>query len=142
MKVNLSFEFDNSEQAESFLRLVRERANVIASPTAIQVPGLPEIQNGDAPPLLPTHKTPAKSRKGKTKPAEEQAVIPDQLPEPAKVTLEDVQKQVERVLEVRGMGIARNVLSRFGVQKLRDLKPEQYGGVIAHARLVVDGAPA
>ncbi len=138
MKLNLSFEFDNSEQAEAFLRLVRERANAIASPPADHIPGPPDAE--EAPPLLPAHKTPGKRRKAKV--AEKQTTAPAPLLEPAKVTLEDVQKKVEAVFEARGMTTARDLLSRFGVQKVRDLLPAAYADLVAHADKVLAGAAA
>ena len=138
MKLSLNFEFGSSEEAEAFLRTVRERAAVIDSPPAAAA------QESEAPPLLPTHKTPAKSRKGKSKPelVEVQETIPAPMLEPATVTLEDVQKKVQAVFEAKGMHHASGLLSRFGAKRVRDLLPTAYADLVAHADKILAGAPA
>lgn len=46
---------------------------------------------------------------------------------------EDVQKALEGVFNKHGAQVAMNLLARFGVKRLRDLKPEQGADFIAFA---------
>lgn len=132
MKVSLNFEFNSNEEAEAFLRQVRERAAQEKS-----------YQEDNA-------AREAMQAKRTRKKTETQAVSSEQapLPKPDKVEgltpakevkLEDVQTFVEAVFEKHGMETCRALLSRFGVSRARELKPEQYAAFIAEAKQVVDG---
>lgn len=57
---------------------------------------------------------------------------------PAK-TQADAQAALEKLFASKGMEICREVMSRFGVQRLKDLKPEQYADFVAHVETVLAG---
>lgn len=133
MKVSLNFEFNSNEEAEAFLRQVRERAE------RVEIRGS-TLEEAAAPP----------SAKRQRKKTETQTVSREQapLPKPEKVEglapakelkIEDVQKSVEAIFDQHGMETCRALLSRFGVSRARDLKPEQYAAFIAEAKRVLDG---
>lgn len=54
-------------------------------------------------------------------------------------TQADAQKAIETLFNAKGLPTARDVLSRYGVQRLQDMKPEHYGEFIAHADRVLKG---
>lgn len=61
-------------------------------------------------------------------------------------TLDDVKAALQKVYDTQpddaaGMQLCRDVLSRQGVQKIRDLKPEQYAALIQIAAEVAAGQP-
>lgn len=56
------------------------------------------------------------------------------------LTYEDAKAAVIEVTKVRGRETAVELLQRFGVSKLPELKPEQYGALVEHAKEVLTGA--
>lgn len=138
MKVSLNFEFDSNESAETFLRTVRERAAVIAGP----------VQTG-APKVAEDVKSSPEKRKGRVTKAKAEAVIaPGSVGGPVETraeqnspakTLTDAQKALEDVFAAKGLPTARNLLSRYGVQRLANLPPEKYGEFVEHAGRVLAG---
>ncbi len=132
MNVKMTFEFENSYLAAAFLEKLHHAT-------------VPVTEAKIVPPGPPTEDAAPKARRGrKSKTTEEQQTIPAALPEPVAVnptSLGAVQKIVEAVFEAQGMAAARDVLARFGVQRVRDLKPEQYQGVYDLAKAVLGGNP-
>ena len=51
--------------------------------------------------------------------------------EPA-VTIEDCRARLEKLFDAKGIVAAQDVLSRFGVKRAGDMKPEQYADFIQH----------
>lgn len=61
-------------------------------------------------------------------------------PPPAEgVTAAEVQAILEQVFEKKGMPAARDILFRYGAQRVRELKPESYADFVSAAQRVLDG---
>lgn len=126
MGIKVTFEFDTAEQAASFL------LNQCANPLAAVAQKVP--QEGLSPKEAPA--APAKKPRA-TKKAEEKAPAPAApLPE---ATQEDAQKAVERLFEAKGMPTCKAVMSHYGVNRVRNMKPEHYAKFVAHADKVIAG---
>lgn len=72
------------------------------------------------------------------------AAAAEEKPEPApapqpEATQEDAQKAVERLVEAKGVPTGLAVLGRYGVKRIRDMKPEHYAKFIKHADEVIAG---
>jgi len=50
--------------------------------------------------------------------------------EPPIVSVEDVEKALDRLFDAKGIEVTRGVMARFGVKRGRELKPEQYEGFV------------
>ena len=57
------------------------------------------------------------------------------------LTAADTEKALEAVFNGKGLPTAQALLQRFGIARLRDLKPEQYVDFVAAAKEVVEGKP-
>lgn len=129
MKVSLNFEFDSNEAAEAFLRQVRERATQVAQQEQPVEPAKAkrrgrksrEQDDGDGP-----------------TPHQEVAPVPQPAADPM-ATKEDAQAALEKVFAAKGLATARDLLSRFGVQRLQDMPAEKYAEFIGHAERVLAG---
>lgn len=181
MKVSLSFEFNTNEEAEGFLRAVRERATVlktdpVAPPSTLYAPPADEPAprardnptlreeremkgnpifgfntNEEAEGFVRAVRRSATRRKARRSGTRTTTPAPE-LKAPGLPTLhvaedpilsaDDVQKKVEAVFEARGFSGARDLLSRFGVARVRDLLPTSYGAVVALADDILSGKPA
>lgn len=112
MTIKLTFEFDTLEKAAEFLR--RLGGETISPQTVF-----PEEAMQPAPP-------PPKKRTKKAEPAP----APEPASTAATATQGDAQAALEKLFSAKGMETCREVMSRHGVQRLKDLKPEQYADFI------------
>lgn len=69
---------------------------------------------------------------------------PDPPAPSGEVTLDDVKAALQKVYDAqpndeKAMEVCRGILSRKGVQKLRDLPAEQYAGIVRIANEVLEG---
>lgn len=60
--------------------------------------------------------------------------------EQSAATYDDAKELVKEVAKTKGRDAAVGLLQRFGVSKLPDLKPDQYGALVEHAKEVLAGA--
>jgi hypothetical protein len=58
---------------------------------------------------------------------------------PVKATLAEVQAALNELYETKGHDVSLQVLSRFGVDRAKNLLPEAWGEFIAKARAVIAG---
>lgn len=104
--------------------------------------GLVQVDQGPSPAEVEV-----KKNKGRPKTAHLQAVAdlqaanppeiqPAPLPQP---TQQDAVTAVSAVLAKFGMDHARQVLAKFGVKKIGEMKPGEYGDFITHCETVVAG---
>lgn len=70
--------------------------------------------------------------------AKEATTVAETATQAVKHTLEHVQAALEAVFEKHGLATARGLLSRFGVQRAKDLKPEQYTAFVTDAGKVAE----
>lgn len=124
MTIKLTFEFDTLEKAAEFLRRMGRETT---SPQTT----FPEEAMQPAPP-------PPKKRAKKADPAP----TPESAPAASAPTQGDAQAALEKLFSAKGMEICREVMSRYGVQRLKDMKSEQYADFIQHAEKVLAGGEA
>ena len=55
-------------------------------------------------------------------------------------TLDDLQKGIEAVFNQKQVEVCMGLLSRFGVKRVRDLKPEQYAEFSEKVQATLDGS--
>lgn len=70
--------------------------------------------------------------------AKEATTVAETATQAVKHTVEHVQAALESVFSKHGLATARGLLSRFGVQRAKDLKPEQYTAFVTDAGKVVE----
>lgn len=118
MKVTIEREFSTAEEAMAFLRRLE---------TQTGGPVTAEVVEPEQPPA---------KKRGRKKEPEAQA------PESASAVVDtvnravsqaDAQAALEKVYETKGLPTARELLQRHGVERLKDLKPEQYAGFVTAA---------
>lgn len=115
MKVKLEYEFDSSEAAEAFLQ---------------QVNAL-KVAKQDEEPVPAAKPAPRKAKAAKAEPVT-----------PPTVRDEDLQVALDKVYQKFGMQGALDVLSRFGVKRLRDLPAEKRAQFITDAEDALKRDPA
>lgn len=145
MQISLSFDPTNSDEvahAHSFtaLLLVRKAKVTITgveSAPAAQPGGEASSTPGDAAPAKPRGR-PKKEEKaeetfdlGFDAPAEGEA---PSVEAPA-LKLDDVIKALQVYSQAKGVDKAREIVAKFKVKAVKDLKPEQFADVIALARV-------
>lgn len=103
-----------------------------------------EVPTAPAPVPAPSSEAPAQTKRGKK--AKPEPVIapgtvdgPAEVRQDAKATKEQAQTALEKVFSDKGLQTARDLLSRYGVQRLQDMKPEQYRAFVEHAGRVLTG---
>lgn len=69
--------------------------------------------------------------------ASEPESIPPATVAPA--TQADAQKVLEKLFAMKGLEVARQAMSRFGANRMRDMKPEHYAEFVKHAEGVLAG---
>lgn len=131
MKVSLNFEFNGNEEAEAFLRQVRERAAQMAQHDSAPS----SVSTEDTLHSVPEQVAVKRGRKKKEPPAEAPAAPVEQPVH----TREDAQTALQKLFEAKGLETARAVLSRYGVQRLQDMRPEAYTPFVAHVESVLAG---
>lgn len=138
MGIKVLLEFNSFEEAAGFL--LNQCANPpTAAAQQAQGPKAPGILGaGPFPPIAEQLEPAPKKRVVKKAAAAEEKPEPAPAPQP-EATQEDAQKAVERLFNVKGMKTCREVLSRYGVEKVRDMKPEHYAKFIKHADEVIAG---
>lgn len=141
MGIKVTFEFDTAEEAAGFL------LNQCANPLAAVAQKVPQAQGpkapgilgaGPFPPIVEQIEPAPKKRVVKKAAAAEEKPQPAPAPLP-EATQEDAQKAVERLFEARGMPTCKAVMSEYGVNRVRDMKPEHYAKFVAHADKVLAG---
>lgn len=142
MTVSLKFSFESIDAAQAFL-VKCGAVGAVTTPAALPA----ETVAPQAPAALPAGDTtpaaaPAQTEKKKPgpKPKKTEGGETPQTPAAAKITDADVRKHLMGVAEKFGEGgLAKvaEILQPFGVQRITDLKPEQYAEVIKAADAVV-----
>lgn len=136
MKVTVTMEFESMEAAAAFF---------MPPPIVINTEAPRHPVDPANPPVAPLGLTPAEPKPTKKRAANKPADPTANAPKPAepvveavKHTLEHVQAALESVFSKHGLATARGLLSRFGVQRAKDLKPEQYTAFVTDAGKVVE----
>lgn len=125
MKITVTMEFEGADAMEKATRFLMQPV----------VDGVPEVTTSNHNTALqePAPK-PKRPKKAEDKPAEA-------APQAGKVFVAaDAQAAIEKLFEAKGLEVSLQVLSRFGVKFIRDMKPEQYGPFIDLAEKVIAGA--
>lgn len=130
MKITIEREFRTAQEALAFLRSLEQQTGgpVVAdvAPVEKEAPK-PRARKAKAEPIAPgTVDGPVETRQ--ETPAND-----------AKVTVEQVQTALEAVFGSQGMQTARDLLSRYGVQRVRDLKEDRYAEFVEQAQRVAAG---
>lgn len=125
MKVILSMEFESMEAAAAYL------SGTQPVPAAAPKPAKKRAGN-KAVEVVAEAQAAAKTL------VDEAAPVAEKVIEGAKHTLEHVQAALEAVFEKHGLATARDLLSRFGVQRAKGLKPEQYTAFVTDAGKVAE----
>lgn len=155
MSVSLKFTFDNIDEAQAFLA-----GKIAGSPTQPVVVATPAIRPADPipAPVTATEVAAAATTKGKGKGKKTESVAPDAevastansvaaapaapesaptpAAEPTALTPEHVRAALLKVSDkfgAEGFSKVAEVLAPFGIQKVKDIKPEQYAEVVAAA---------
>lgn len=87
--------------------------------------------------------TPTASASSESSSTESTQVAKDEQPETTEqstATYDDAKGLVKEVAKTKGRDAAVGLLQRFGVSKLPDLNPDQYGALVEHAKEVLAGA--
>lgn len=80
-------------------------------------------------------KKPATGRKAKAAPVEEPKQIDiEDVTNQTAATYDDVVSELQKVNGAHGMQAVREIIQPFGAQAIKELKPEQYGAVVAAAK--------
>lgn len=134
MSVSLKFTFDNIEAAQAFLA-----GKIAGTPTApVAVAAAPAAAPTPAPAAEQKPEKKKGAAKNATPPAPEPAPAPTPTPatEPTALTPEHVRAALLKVSDkfgADGFSKVAEVLAPFGIQKVKDIKPEQYAEVVAAA---------
>lgn len=103
-----------------------------------QRPAAPTARTADAPALgpktLPPTPPPTTKKRGAAAATPPPAVEP--APGVTEPTEDDVRDTLREYVKLKGEKSARNLLAEFGIGKLSEVKPEQYGPL--HARMMED----
>lgn len=123
MKITVTMEFEGADAMERAVKFFAQ------PPVAILEPAVSHEE-----PMPRESTTKKRGKTFKEVPAKEVIAAGKVL------TDADAQAAIEKLFEKKGLEVSRQVLSRFGVQKLKDLKPEKYAEFIDLAEKVIAGA--
>lgn len=147
--LNLNIQFNGFNDLAAFIQTLQTGSSVLSK--QLKEEPKPEPQAG--PPEVAPTPPQAEKRRGRSPksaaPAPETPNTGAQDPTPpapaepvkAEVNEADVQKALEEVFNTKGMPTARDLLSRYGVKRLAELKREKYAEFVDHAKKVLAGEP-
>lgn len=93
-----------------------------------------------APNTAPTPTASASSESSSTESTQTAEDEKSETTEQSTATYDDAKGLVKEVAKTKGRDAAVGLLQRFGVSKLPDLNPDQYGALVEHAKEVLAGA--
>lgn len=135
MKITVTVEFEGKDAADRACDFLRPSQVSIERPKASGILGA-----GPFPPIVEqVEPAPKKSRAKKEKPVEPLAPEAIEAAPAPTVTQKDVEAALDRLFDDKGIEVTRAVLSRFGVNRGRDLKPEQYAAFVQKVEDVLAG---
>lgn len=149
--LNLNIQFNGFNDLAAFIQTLQVGSSTLSKQVKAQEAAKPAEAKEAPPEVAPPAPQAEQKRRGRPpkeqlKPAAETPTAQDPTPAPAEpakgeVTEADVQKALEEVFNTKGMNTARDLISRYGVKRLAELKREKYAEFVGHAKKVLAGEP-
>lgn len=130
MSIQVSFEFETTQAAAAFLH------KLSITPVTEHKPGA-----SSAPPTKKGRPSKAMRDVKLSAPVDQVAQPAPQILTKAELSELEAQHALEEVFHAKGMPVAKDLLSRYGVKRLGELKRDSYAEFIGHAKRVLTGEP-